>query len=380
MQHTDKSLIKKYYEAQEDINVSIYISTAKEEPKSKEQKNKIKLKNKIKTAKEDLLNYGFKEKEADEFLKPAYDKVEDYILLRNLGQGLVMFLNNNIFEYFTIPDIWHDFSYVGNEFYLAPLLPPVIENKSFYILSLDLHGVKLFKADRFSISEIEVAEFVPERIEEAIGFDFKDKIFHHKGGPEPQSTAVHAKGDEEKKKERLKFLQHVSNGLMEILSDKSEPLIVASVDYIFSLFREICDYKFLKADHISESPKEDKKADLHEQAWKIIEKDFKQEIQDEIQRYNEVKTNYKSAKLKEIVPHALEGRLQTLFINKEAHEWGNLDNTTFEVTINTEKQPGDKELLNYAALNAFFINTRVFFLKPEELPEKNQKISTIYQF
>jgi hypothetical protein len=381
MKHMSKTDIEKLHNERQDNNVSIYIKASDAAPEEKENQNRINLKNRIKEAKEMLKKNGLKEDEADEYLKPAYDLTDDSQLMRNLWGGLAMFLNENHFYYVNVPKNWHDIAYVGDEFYLAPVIEPIVANQSFYILSINLEQTRFFKADRFHIEEIEVEDFIPENMEEAIGFDYKDRLYQHVSAHTGQGQTFyhgHAEGEEEKKKEIKKFLNHLNDGLMKMLNDKTEPLVVESVDYIFSFFREINDYKGLIDQNISLSPERMNEANLHQEAWKLIEKELKQSIDNDLAYYNDSRN--KSDMPEDIVLRALQGRVDTLFVNRNANEWGLVDGRDFKVKVHEDYMPGDKDLLNHAIINTYFTNGSIHLLEPEEMPEKNRKLCAVYRY
>ena len=77
----------------------------------------------------------------------------------------------------------------------------------------------------------------------------------------------------------LKFLRYVEQGLQNILQDENKPLVVASVDYIFGLFKEVIYYKYLNEKNISESPKEESLHRLLQKAWALIQHELDEEKQ-----------------------------------------------------------------------------------------------------
>ena len=382
MENISKQAIEKLSKERSANSISIYLPTFREDPESKENRNHINLKNKIKDASRELEDQGYQKKEIDNYLKPLHDLVEDAGFLRNLWNGMAIFLNERIFVYYTLPLNFDHIMYMGNDFYLLPLLRPVRENKSFYILSLNLHGVKLYKADRFTIEKKEAEAFVPEKIEQINGFnDYKDKVYHHRtavvGGGQTFYHG-HAKGEEEKKEEVIRFLRYVDEGLQAILHDKTEPLVVASVDYIFSLFRDITDYKHLVPNNISESPKDETPKSLLKKAWQVIQHQLDAEREKMVQKYHE--SSNKSYMIEDILPNILYNRVDSLFVNKKESIWGTVHNDSFEVMRHTEKQPGDEDLLNFAAIKAYLNKGNVYLMEPEQMPDQNKPLNALYRF
>lgn len=362
-------------------NITVYIAASKADPESKENENRIKLKNQAKKAGNMLMERGFREDEAEKYLKPVYDIVEDFQLLRNLWGGLIVFVNEKFIDYYNVEDNWTDVAYVGEEFYLSPVLETAMKNREFFILSINLSRVRLYKADRFNIEEVDIKEFVPENLEEAIGFDYKDRLYQHVSAHTAQGQTFyhgHAGGEEEKKKEVKKFLNEVDRGLMTFMHDRKDPLIVASVDYVFSAFKDITNYKFLVEQNISTSPKESRQVELHQDGLEIMKKIIQKEAQEDIEEYRNTKE--KSDIVEEIVLRSLQGRIGKLFVNKKEMEWGKVDEENFKVKVDDNSMPGDKEFLNYAAVNTYFTNGSVHFMNPGEMPEPNAKLCGIYRY
>jgi len=382
MKHMDKNIIEKLSQERSPNSISIYLPTTKEDPESKENRNRINLKNKIKNAREKLKEKGYKDHQIEDYLKPLNDIVEDAAFLRNLWDGLAIFLNERTFEYYTLPLDFNNILYMGNDFYLLPLIRPVRENKNFYILSLNLHGVKLYHADRFRISEVEVEDFVPEKVEEIAGFDdYKDKVYHQKSavvGGGQTFYHGHAGGEEERKEEVVRFLRFVEDGLQTILHNKTEPLVVASVDYVFSLFKNVTGYKYLAEQNISESPRDEKPETLLQKAWNLIQEKLNEDRQQMIKKYKDAAN--KSFMIDDIIPNILYNRVDTLFVNKKELVWGTVHNDSFEVTWHSERKEGDEDLLNFAAIKAFLNNGNVYLMEPEEMPEGNKPLNALYRF
>ncbi|MGM0530360.1 MAG: hypothetical protein ACQER7_03300 [Bacteroidota bacterium] len=382
MGQLDHKLLEKLSKERSPNSISIYIPTLKADPESKENANRINLKNKLKEAREQMKKQGIRDDEIDEYLQPIKDLTDDALFLRNLWNGLVIFLNQNTFEYYRVAMNFDNFMYMGRDFYLLPLLRPVKENKEFYILSLNMHGVKLYKSDRFNISEVEVEEFIPEQLEEAIGFDhYKDKVYQYRSAKVGDGRTFyhgHAKGKEEKKEEELKFLRYVEQGLQNVLNNEDKPLIVASVDYIFGLFKEVTNYKYLKEENISESPRDETVKGLQQKAWTLIQKELDDEKEQMIQKY--IDSSNKSDIVEEIIPNILYGRVDTLFVNFREYLWGKLEAETFEVDVHSERDEDCEDLLNFAAIRALLHDGNIYLMEPEEMPQKNKLLNATYRF
>ncbi|MBS3771301.1 MAG: hypothetical protein KGY69_13700 [Bacteroidales bacterium] len=130
MEQLDSKLLEKLSKERSPNSISIYIPTPKTNPGSKEDANRINLKNKLKEAREQMKEQGWQDDEITEYLQPINALTDDALFLRNLWNGLVILLNQNTFEYFRVPMDFDDFMYMGRDFYLLPLLRPLKENIS----------------------------------------------------------------------------------------------------------------------------------------------------------------------------------------------------------------------------------------------------------
>lgn len=381
MNKMNKETITRLAQNSTSNSITLYLSTHRPGTDYSGDKNRIKLKNQIKEVKRILVDRGVPEKEIHEYLQPLYELEKNTIFLNNLWDGLVVFLSEKTYEYYIMSEIFDDLVYVGDEFYLLPLIRPLSENQSFYILSLALNGVHLYKADRFTIEEVDVQEFIPQKMEEAIGFDYKNRIFQHRASPTGDGTTLyqgHARGEEQRKEDIRKFLRYVDNGLSNTLKGKNEMLIVACVDYIFSFFREITSYKNLYDKNISESPENEKPEALQVRAWNYIKEYINREKEKTKKQFEESK--HKSFVTENIIPNVPAGRISTLFVNNEMHVWGKYLEEENKVTIHNQKEKDDMELLNWAAIHTFLTNGSVYLMDPEELPVTGRPLNALYRY
>lgn len=381
MRRPDKETITQLSKSSTSNSVTIYLATHRPGTDYSGDKNRIKLKNQIKEVKRTLIQRGMKENDVNQYLEPLYNLEQNTVFLKNLWDGLVVFLSENTYEYFIMSEIFDDLVYVGDEFYLLPLLKPLGENMDFYILSLALQGVTLYEANRFSIEKMDVADFLPQNLENAIGFDYKNRIFQHRASISGNGKAMyhgHVRGEEERKKDIQKFLRYVDQGVNKVLKGKSKPLIVASVDYIFSFYKAITAYKNVHDKNISESPENEKPEALQERAWDYIQQRITDKIMEAKKQFDESKS--KSFVVENIIPEVNIGKVDTLFVNKNEHIWGKYLKQENKAIIHDEKEADDMELINWSAIHTYLNNGKVYILEPEEMPVKNRPLNALYRY
>ncbi len=362
--------------------VSIYLPSNKDrwiDPL--QDKNRIKLKNLIKDISGELKEKGMEDEEVKKFLEPLNDFIEDDSEWGYLMEGMAIFLSNDLFEYYILPIAQEEMYYRGNRFYLQPLVPVLNTNHTFYILSLSMKGVELFRANLFDIEKLNIEQFVPSTIEEALGHDYEEKVLQYRGEQEGEGKAMfHGQnvGEEVKKKETEKFIRYVNDGIMDALDHRHEKLIIASVDYLFAQYKEINAYPNLAEEHISLSPKDFKPKELKEKAIDIIRKDLAKLKHEKKEAYREAvdKTNVEET----VVSAAHIGQIDTLFLNQDEMIWGKFDKDSNKSELHEEYKEGDISLNNFAAIHTFLKNGQVFLMKKKDMPDGSRPMNAILRY
>ena len=83
-----------------------------------------------------------------------------------------------------------------------------------------------------------------------------------------------------------------------------------------------------------------------------------------------------SGDLKEIVPAAVFGRVDTLFLPKGKQVWGRYDAEQNTVILHDQHQSGDECLLDLAAVHTYLNGGTVYVLPPEEMPREEVVAAT----
>jgi hypothetical protein len=72
-----------------------------------------------------------------------------------------------------------------------------------------------------------------------------------------------------------------------------------------------------------------------------------------------------ASSLREIVPAAISGRISTLFIDCRRSRWGQYDAASHSVVLHQQREPGDQDLVELAAVETMRNGGEVFDLRPE---------------
>lgn len=362
----------------DDYCISIYIPTART---GDNKDSRIRLKNRLKSIENDLKAMGVKPKELNKILSPVSEIIADTNFWRHLSDALVMFRSRTDFYYTTLPLDVEELSVVSDSYHLLPLLSSFNNNDTFFILELSMNNNRLFRATQNEIEEIETQGF-PDNMAESTGKDVKQKSLQFRTGQTSGGTGLyHGKGEgkDEKKTEITKYLTEVDQGLCDILEGFSAPLIVASVEYIFSIFREVSSYDHIYPKAVLGNYDHGDILLVHEKACELLVPYFNEIRNTQKQVYSE-KIGKTTSEVTEIVNASMAGSVDTLFVKKHNQLWGKVRTDSGSIEIHEEKKSHDTCLLDFSARSTFLKGGKVFLEEPEELPEPTEAANAILRY
>jgi hypothetical protein len=355
-------------EKQGEPCVSIFMPT--HQVTTEMQQDKIRFKNLLKKAQETLHDL---EPDGPKLLEPAERLLGDNSFWMHQSSGLASFLSAELFLHYRLPMSFKELVVVTESFHLKPLLPLVGEECRFYILALSQNETRLFKADRFAAWEIEVAS-IPRSITEALKYDDPEKqLQFHTGtsaaGKRPAMYHGHGVGADDSKDNLLRYLRQIDKGLRDVLASEQSPLVVAGVEHVISLFRETNTYPSLMEGEIRGNPEGLSAAELHQLGWEIVQPHYDKSRQDAEERYHHlVGTGKASNNPRQVLPATFHGRVEALFVADGMEQWGKFDPVDNSLELHQKLEPGDQDLLNFAAVQTFANGGKVYVAEPGEIP------------
>jgi hypothetical protein len=158
-------------------------------------------------------------------------------------------------------------------------------------------------------------------------------------------------------------------------NEQGAPLVVAAVNYLHPVYAEVSDYSYLMEEGLKGNPENTEAETLRDEAWKIVEPRFARKRDRAVEEYqNRIQSDRVSAELHEVLRAAHYGRVKELFVAEDAEKWGSYDLDDDELELHEERQPGDEDLLNLAAVQTTLHGGEVYLVrrdgKPEETSEK----------
>ncbi|MCE5283737.1 MAG: hypothetical protein LLG93_16730 [Deltaproteobacteria bacterium] len=343
------------------------------------QQNQIRLKNLLRGAEEKVLAAGLRPQEVKEFLEPALTLTTNVLFWRRQSDGLALFRSRDRFRTFTLPEVFDEALTVGERFHVRPLLPLLQEDRRFYILALSQKELRLLEGTCQNVREIEI-ESVPKSLAEALQYDESEKQVRFRtgspGGGGMAMVSGHGGVAEDAKDNLLKYFRMIDRALHELIEDEQAPLVLAGVDYLFPIYREVNTFPRLIEGGIAGNPKGVSAEALHRSALKIVTPLFQRAENDAVALYRQSSgTGLTSADIGEIVPASVHGRVGSLFVAVGRQRWGKFNPETGTAALHRQAEEGSEDLLEIAAIQTFLNGGSVFILSPERMPDASDLIA-----
>jgi hypothetical protein len=174
----------------------------------------------------------------------------------------------------------------------------------------------------------------------------------------------------EKRQNILRYFQKVNRSLGGMLKAEHAPLVLAGVEHLLPIYREANSYPHLMDQGITGNPEMLSVRELHEQAWAIVEPHFQKAQQEAVARYMDLIGSEQAAKdIREIVPAAHYGRVDTLFVALGLQQWGAFDPKKNTILLRQEAEAGDEDLLDLAAVQTLLHGGDVYAMQPAQMPD-----------
>lgn len=365
--------------------ISIYLPTHRAGEEVDTGQGQSRLKNSMKELTNILQRLGLKENGINRQLAPLSRLLDDTHFWRNQSDGLAIFLHGEELEYFTLPIHFKEYVYVADHFYLKPVIPLFNDDGKFFLLALSLKQAKFYECSRHAITEVYIVDLVPEKLEDAVGYDFQEKSLQHRSGQGGEAGAMfhgQGAGKDDKQQEIEKFFRAVDAGLMKLIQAEDAPLVLACVDHYYPVYKKITEYSNLFEGHISGNPDLEDPILLHEKAWLLVQDYFRLQRKNKIKDFLDLSASERtSSELIDIIPATIDGRVDTLFISEGKDRYGQYDQEKRMVIV--DEDPGAlyrASLYNMAAVHTVRNGGLVYLTEGEDMPLKDTDINALMRY
>ncbi len=368
MDHLTVADIDRLVSHQRGPCVSIYLPTERRGPETRQ--NPLRFRHAIAEALDELTNGGFRQSEAEAVVAPVMHLADDNDFWQHQEDGLALMVAPGNSDVFRLPQSFDPLVVVADRFHIKPLVPLVAAGTEFYVLTLSHNNIRLLRGSRFRVSELEL-EDVPTSVAEALWYrDPETELQYH--GTSAGATALafhgHGLGDESTNEELVAFFRHVDKGVSAIVNSGRAPVVLAGVAYLHPLYRHVTNLDVVDEGIEGNTDKLSAEV-LHDRAWPLVAPIFDKQRDRARQRFEadwHAGNGTASGSVPEVVVAAHQGRVATLFTPLGRQQWGSVDPTTFEVTMNDSEHSTD--LYDLAAAATWRNGGEVHVVDPNDIP------------
>lgn len=318
---------------------------------------------------------------AEAILRSNWQLLQERTLAHRRTRTLAIFMNKSFFACYHLLSAVPEYAVVGGEFHIRPLLPLLPVDDRFFLLALSQNHVKLYQGSYHGLTERNVAE-IPESLRE----DLSDRTFEqgyesHTAASASSTTkgAIFHGTHQDRKEQLLHFFRHVNQGIADSLKGQEAPLVVASVDYLFPIYKVANTYPHLLENAVAGNPDILSPDSLHDAAWKIVEENVSKTRDRAFAVYAaHINTPLASSNLREILNAANRGLIRFLFVPPVIECWGRLVAPDV-VHVHAHQEPGDDDLLNLAAIHTIRHGGHVHVISPTQLRE-GAEVAAVFRY
>ena len=375
-----KAEIKSLFDERDKFCVSVYLSTLQAGQETRQ--NSIRFKNLLDEADSKLVAAGLSATEAEQLLQAAKAKIEDYDFWQHQAAGLACFISQSKTRYYRLGQNFSESVTISDRFALKPLLPLIASDADFYLLALAQNEIRLFQGNKYSIQQLALPEDVPVSLAEALRYDDPESQLQSHSARSDRNLVYHGQGvgTTDNKNEILRFFQQIVRGLSPLLESEPKSLIIAGVEFLLPIYQSANSYGHLLSEGITGNPENVNPEELMHKAWQIIQSNWEQKQHQAKEQYQELLvTKQASADIKQIIPAAYQGQVDTIFIAEDFQCWGQFEPETNSIQIENSSTQENQDLVDVAAIKTFLQDGIVYLMSQTEMPD-GESIAAIYRY
>ncbi|MEO5926420.1 MAG: hypothetical protein ABIR70_21540 [Bryobacteraceae bacterium] len=321
----------------------------------------IRFKNLLRSAEHSLETSGVTRQEIDSLLRPLTELRDDRKFWQYQADGLAIFRSHERMEEFRLPCQVPELAVVGYQYHLKPFLMSLAEERSFFVLALSQHAVRLFRGTQYGLQEVQGLELPPAL--DARPDDSVKSLQAHATGA---GTQVFHGNELDHKAHIAAYCRKVDHAVATVVG-VDDFLVLAAVDYIASLYREVSTLRGIASAPLSGNPDHLGADQIFEKAFPIASTNFEKRHGEDKQRFfNSLGTGRALDAPIDAILAARQGRVETLFVSVGMQIWGAI--LQGEVRVHEQQQAEDQDLLNGALIDTWKSGGKVLALSPDKMP------------
>jgi len=312
--------------------------------------DRLRLKNLVRNACEQLVKSGMRDTEADAACSPVRDLLEDDAFWRETAEGMALFVSPDETRALKVDISLPEQVTVGDRYYLRPLMNAHRIDERFWALALDKNGSRLFRGDRSAIEQVDLKD-TPLSFEEAMKYeDAERNLTQHSFASgrvssrgrqhEGSNYAGYGGAKDVDVEQTTRFARLVERGVTEAIGEGTTPLLLFGNERLLAAYREVNRYPSLAKQQVTGSSDYLSAAQIQSTALEQLSSEFALQISAELDELTNLEgSSLTSHDPTEIVAAAASGRVKTLFFDESVGPFGVFDRESFEVDVVCAQSP-----------------------------------------
>jgi hypothetical protein len=301
------------------------------------------------------------------------------------GRSIGVFRSLDIFRVAWVEEPVRSRAVIGPHFYIRPLLPELTRDKVFYILALSQKNVRMLRCMPRASEEVSFPPGVLVSFDAYMNTAKPDHVRDNRTSPGP--SAGSSKGvmfgtvtESENRDQYLShFFRQIDRGVNETLRGRTEPVVLAAVEYEQPLYRQVNSYPHLAKEGVVGAPNSLKAGEMHARALDAIQRCYEKEVDEALIEYDHKVGGGASNRLKDVVKASHEGRVLKLFVSESLETTGAFDQATHTVKGRQTGASEDEDLVNDAVVQTILHAGRVFVVPNGKMPN-GAPVAAIFRF
>ena len=343
MESINRQALETLMASQGGPHVSIYLP-APERPNEASQDG-TRLSNLLRDTRQTLVEYWMPQSEAKSFLQPLEELCHDTRFLADRNKGVAIFRSVDTFQSYQVETLIEENCVIARRFHVRPIIAQAIQT-SFHVLTLSKNRVALLSADGDSLSEMEVPNLPSSFSLETADVTADRGAQSHSSGiatAGKQAAVFHGQGGhpDTVKTELRAYLHRVDDAVQSYMQDISNPIVLAGVDELTSMYRDISNCSQLcetsvsgNFDHVADDV-------LLEKAAVVIAEERERQREAVAKCISEPRHHHVATDPEQVLCAAYEGRVDTLFFDESAELYGSFYPDTKTMQETRQRPSGD---------------------------------------
>ncbi len=301
------------------------------------------------------------------------------------GKSIAVFRSADVFRVAWLEEQVKSRAVIGPHFHVRPLLPELSRDQAFYILALSQKNVRLLRCTSRSSEEVAFPAAVATSFDAYMNTEKPDHLSGNRSAPGPSSgnskgAMFTTSSDREDKDEYLAhFYGQIDRGVNECLRGRTEPVVLAGVEYELALYQSLNKYPHLAEECVEGAPNSLKSGEMHARALDAISRCYERKVDEALAEYNHKVGGGASNRLKDVLTAAHDGRVLTLLVSDSIETTGKFDEATNTVKGRETGTSEDEDLVNDGVVQTLLHAGHVYVVPNGKMPN-GAPLAAIFRF